>query len=619
MNNHKFLVVLGFCIFSANPSAQSFDVFEIGIRDLQRELEAGTTTSVELVELYFARIEAYDKQGPALNTIVRINPNAREQAAGLDEERKRTGPRSLLHGIPVLIKDNYNTREMPTTNGSIAFANFVPSRNATQVDLLLEAGAIIIAKTNLHEYARGITSIASLIGQTKNPYDIRRVPGGSSGGTGAAVAASFGAVGMGSDTCGSIRIPAAFNNLIGLRPSKGLSSIYGIMPLSHTQDTGGPLARTVEDLAIVLDLTIGYDVNDDATTIMQSLPLPRFLDSLDSLQLDGLRFGKISSYFEDADPRVQGKIEEALSWYKEQGVQIIEVEIPNQSDLVSASGVIGYEFKPDFNKYLADNPGAGIANLDEIVSYSLYHEALESMMKRSVEQDSDQESYEEALAARQDLRTAIEEVFAIHNLDALVYPTIMQVPVMIGDPQPGTGCPLAANSGLPALSLPVGFTNNDLPVGMELLGRHFQDAGLLAIAKHYELANNPRKPPSVTPILEAGDPPVNETIHVRFNEEGVNFVADFEFSIVTNMLHYDVSLTSQNDAEVFALTLIIDTEEVDGLNESIVLNMLGPNTRQADGQYFMSTEFRKAFEEERVYLRVFADSLPVSGETHQIR
>ena len=200
MSRKKFLIGFCSCFFSISTLAQSIDVFETGIRDLQTGLEDGTTTSVELVDLYLARIAAYDKQGPILNSIVRINSRARERAAELDAERLRTGARSLLHGIPILIKDNYNTTDMPTSNGSVAFANYYPSHNATQVDLLLEAGAVIIAKTNLHEYARGITSIASLIGQTKNPYDIRRAPGGSSGGTAAAVAASFGAVGMGSDT-----------------------------------------------------------------------------------------------------------------------------------------------------------------------------------------------------------------------------------------------------------------------------------------------------------------------------------------------------------------------------------------------------------------------------------
>ena len=609
----KLFLVTNLCLVSLNVSAQGFDVFELGIRDLQSALEDGTTTSVELVDLYLARIEAYDKQGPMLNSIVRINTRAREQAAVLDAERARSGARSLLHGIPVLIKDNYNTTDMPTTNGSVAFANFVPSHNATQVDKLLEAGAIIIAKTNLHEYARGITSIASLIGQTRNPYDIRRVPGGSSGGTGAAVAASFGAVGMGSDTCGSIRIPSAYNNLVGLRPSKGLSSIHGIMPLSHTQDTGGPLAKSVEDLAIVLDLTVGYDSNDEATAVMQSLPAPEFVDSLDSVQLEGLRFGKLTSYFENANGGVRSRIEDALEWYEEQGVEVIDIEIPNQSELLSASGVIGFEFKPDLNQYLASSGNPGVINVSEIVELSLYHEALEAMMISSAEQELNEQEYAEAIAARTTLQEAIEEIFAINELDALIYPTITQAPVMAGDPQPGTGCPLAANSGLPALSMPVGFAGNDLPVGMELLGKHFQDENLLAIAKHYEEANNPRMAPAVTPALENGAPPADQSLRSSFNRHGVSLVVDFKYSTVTNTLNYDVSLADDSTAEVYAVTLTIDSEEIEGLNEAIVLNLLGPDSSRASGEYFMSTDFRDAFREERVYLRVFADTIGVAG------
>ena len=236
-----------------------FDVFEASITEIRDALDGGQVSSVQLVQQYLDRILAYDKQGPKLNSIVRVNPKALAQAQALDTERQRKGSRGPLHGVPIVVKDNYNTDHMPTSGGSVALANFIPSENASQVDKLLRAGAIILAKTNLHEYAYGITSIGSLVGQTRNPYDPRRVPGGSSGGTGAAVAASFAAAGFGSDTCGSIRIPSAFNNLIGLRPSKGLSSIYGILPLSHTQDVAGPLARSAQDLAIILDIVSGYD------------------------------------------------------------------------------------------------------------------------------------------------------------------------------------------------------------------------------------------------------------------------------------------------------------------------------------------------------------------------
>lgn len=611
----RTICLASFYFLMPNLYGQYGNVFESSILELQSALDDGAITSVDLVDQYLARIEAYDKQGPVLNTIVRLNPSARIQAAELDDERARTGARSLLHGIPVLIKDNYNTTDMPTTNGSVAFANFFPGHNATQVDLLLEAGAIIIAKTNLHEYARGITSIASLIGQTKNPYDIRRAPGGSSGGTGAAVAASFGAIGMGSDTCGSIRIPAAFNNLVGLRPSKGLSSIYGIMPLSHTQDTGGPLARSIEDLAIVLDLTIGYDNKDEATSVMQNRASPSFLNSLDSIELAGMRFGKITSYFEDAHSGIRGSIENALEWYEEQGVEIVEIEIPEQSELLSNSGVIGFEFVADLNQYLAESINPPVSDVNQIVELNLFHEALQPAMIRSAEQARDEEAYAAAIAARESLREAIESLFEEQNLDAMVYPTITQIPVMIGDGQPGSACALSANSGLPALSVPVGFTDSGLPVGMELMGKQFQDADLLAIANPFTIANTPRQAPFVTPNLVRGAAPPNQTLRSSINQAGISLVAEFEYSIVNNNFNYEVSLAQETRAEVFAVTLVIDTGDYPDGNEAVVLNLLGPNTSNAAGNYFMSPAFREAYNEERVYFRVFADTLPMAGMT----
>jgi len=236
---------------------QRFEVAEASIAEEQKAMAAGRVSSRELVQAYLARIEAFDRRGPRLNALITINPNALKEAESLDRERASKGPRSPLHGIPVIVKDNYSTADMQTTAGTMALLGFVPARDAFQVRKLREAGAVILAKSNLHELASGITTTGSAFGQTLNPYDPSRHPGGSSGGTGAAIAASLAAAGMGSDTCGSIRIPSSVNSLVGLRPTKGLSSIAGIVPLSVTQDVGGPLARTVADLAVMLDATIG--------------------------------------------------------------------------------------------------------------------------------------------------------------------------------------------------------------------------------------------------------------------------------------------------------------------------------------------------------------------------
>ncbi|MGH9221423.1 MAG: amidase family protein, partial [Vicinamibacterales bacterium] len=250
-----------------------FEVHEQSIVDLQSAMTSGRVTSRGLVDSYLARIQAYDQAGPRLNSIVLLNARAREEADALDRERAEKGPRGPLHGIPVLVKDNYDTADMPTSGGALALATLQPSADAFQVKRLRDAGAVILGKTTMHELASGITNISSLSSQTRNPYDLYRNPGGSSGGTGAAIGASFAAAGMGSDTCGSIRNPASHNNLVGLRGTQGLSSRTGIVPLSSTQDIGGPIARSIVDLTIMLDATVGADAMDPSTaTVAGHIP-----------------------------------------------------------------------------------------------------------------------------------------------------------------------------------------------------------------------------------------------------------------------------------------------------------------------------------------------------------
>ena len=611
--------LLLFSLIGGAYAQSGFDVFESSITEIQTALEQGETTSTALVVQYLARIQAYDKQGPALNSIIRINPAALELAASLDAEREASGARSLLHGIPIVVKDNYNTVSMPTTGGSVALANFRPTVNATQVDKLIAAGAIILAKTNLHEFAYGITTVSSLLGQTRNPYDIRRVPGGSSGGTGAAIAASFGAIGLGSDTCGSIRIPSAFNNLIGLRPSKGLSSIYGVMPLSHTQDVAGPLARSAEDLAIVLDIVKGYDPNDEATGVMNGRDLPGFLEQLGSIDLNGLRIGKLGSYLERADSDVREAIEAALQWYQQQGVEIVEVEIPELASLISGSGVIGHEFRVDLNQYLSAFRSPDVHSLADIVDRGLFHQAVRGVLTRRRGAELNQERYQAALATRRVLRQAVETVFADNDLDAIVYPPIGQTPVFIGESQPGNNCSIAAHAGLPALSMPAGFSDDGLPIGMELLGKFFDDPRLLAIAYPYEQALRTRQAPSTTPALEAGLAPATTRVSLSFRRAGVDLDGGFEFDVLTNRLHYELALGAGNTAGVYAVTLVIEEEAGAELAGPVVLNMLGPDTREASGSYFMSPQFRQAFDEERVYLKVFAPGLPPAGAMQPLR
>ncbi len=605
--------VFTFLLLSSVYGQTSFNVYEASITEIQTALEAGEVTSVELVEQYVARIEAYDKQGPALNSIIRVSDDAIEQARRLDAERSASGPRSLLHGVPILVKDNYNTVGMPTTGGSVAFANFIPGSNATQINMLVEAGAIILAKTNLHEFASGITTVGSLFGQTLNPYDLRRVPGGSSGGTGAGVAASFGAIGLGSDTCGSIRIPSSFNNLIGLRPTKGLSSIYGVMPLSHTQDVAGPLARSARDLAIVLDIVAGYDQRDSATELMRNNSPLNFLDNLDSADLATLRLGKLSVYFENTSGAVNSVIDDALEWFEEQGATIVEIEIPELTSLLSESGLIAQEFRTDLNDFLQEFDYEQFQDYQAIIDNTLFHLAVQGAILRRLAVDPESEEYQKRMAGRDLVKQAALAVIAEHELDAIVYPTVSQPPVQVGDPQPGSHCSLSANSGLPALSMPVGFGANDLPVGLELLGDHLSDAQLLAIAHAYEVANSPREAPSVTPPLVNGQGPEVEQIPLSFSANGLEFEAIFELNRQTNRLSYTVALNPESNTEVYAVTLAhIDSEREE--NPGVVVhNLLPPTMQSSTGDYFMSADFRDAFDEGRAVIRVFGEDTPLEG------
>ena len=610
MRNHVLRVILS-CLLS-NLAWGQYAVFEKGITELQQDLQDGEVTSVELVDLYLARIEAYDSNGPALNSIIRVNPEARNEAAALDRERQQLGPRGPLHGIPILVKDNYNTTGMPTTGGSVALADFVPSENATQVAKLIEAGAIILAKTNLHEYAYGITTIGSLVGQTRNPYDPRRVPGGSSGGTSAAVAASLGAIGLGSDTCGSIRIPSAFNNLVGLRPSKGLSSIHGVMPLSHTQDVAGPLARSVEDLAIVLDTVIGQDANDPATAVMAGSALPEFRQSLGTADLSGLRLGVLRSILQDNDAATSALIDEALEWLQSQGVELVDVEVPDRQELQRQSGLIGHEFRRDLNQYLQQFGSQDMTSLADIVDAGLYHEAIQGQLVRSRNSEADETAYEAALAARADLRSAIEAVMQAENLDALFYTPITQQPVFTGTAQTGSTCSLSANSGLPAISIPIGLSDAGLPAAMELLGPFLQDDKLVAIAYAWEQGRAPRVAPSTTPALENGVAPQGLQQQLQLSEQGIELQARFLVDWAANQFHYNVEVQEQQGADLYALVMVID-DEAPGLSDPVVLNLAGPDSRVESGVYPMTPQFRAAVLGQKVHIKLFGRGLPVTG------
>jgi amidase len=491
---------------TAAAQTARYDAFEKTIPELQDAMERGEVTSRELVRQYFERIEAFDRGGPALNSLLYVNPRALEEAEALDRERRDLGPRGPLHGIPIILKDNYDTRDMPTTASSVALTGFVPKDDGFQVRKLREAGAVFLAKSNLHELARGITTISSLGGQTLNPYDPSRNPGGSSGGTGAAVAANLAAVGMGSDTCGSIRIPAANNNLFGLRVTQGLSSRDGIIPLSHTQDVGGPLARSVIDLVLVLDATVGPDPADAQTSVASGRIPESYRQFLKPDGLKGRRLGLLKSYLESVPPEKEmtDVVLAAVEAMKKQGAEAVEIEIEELSELLEASGVIGMEFKFDLEDYLEAAGAAPVRNLGEILDRGLYHDALGPIFRTSNDAEENSEEYRKALSRRKEVQKALLDAMKKHRIDAIVYPTLRVKPARVGDPQPGSSCTVSAHSGLPAFSLPAGFTRDGVPVGIELLGKAFEEGELIAMAYAYEQAARPRKHPPRTPSLVSG-------------------------------------------------------------------------------------------------------------------
>ncbi len=525
----------------AAPSA--VDVVDRSIAELQDEMRAGRATSRDITAAHLARIAAYDKQGPALNAMIALNPRALDEADTLDRERRERGPRGPLHGIPVVIKDNYETADMPTTGGSVALAGFAPGRDAFQVKKLRDAGVVILGKTNLHELAAGIITISSLGGQTRNPYDPARTPGGSSGGTAAAVAASFAVGGMASDTCGSIRIPAANNNLFGLRGTLGLSSRTGIIPLSHTQDIGGPLARTVADLALLLDATVGEDPADPTTVASRGRLPTSFAEGLAPGALQGARIGVLKNSFGAApeDEEVSAIVRRALDQMKAQGAEIVEVTIPGLDDVVGASSLINLEFKTDLIHYLAQFPNAPVKSLQDILDRGAFHAALETTFKLRNTAVADPEEIRKVHARRALAAALVEAAFDEHRIEALAYPTLRRRPVVVEEPQRGTNCQLSASTGFPAMAMPAGFTTDGVPIGFELLGPAWSDARLLALAYAYEQAVHPRRPSPTTPRLvngqaprpvaftAAADAPSSSSTRARFEFDPVSGRLSFEF------------------------------------------------------------------------------------------
>ena len=606
------------------PANAQIEVAEASIAELQEAMETGAVTSAEITSMYLSRIRAYDKAGPVLNAMIWVNWDAVAEAQMLDRERARTGPRGALHGIPIILKDNYDTFDLPTSAGTLALAANIPPDDARQVQKLREAGVVILGKSNMHELASGITTIGSLGGQTLNPYDLRRNPGGSSGGTGTAIAASFAAVGWGSDTCGSIRIPSSQNNLVGLRPTKGLSSIDGIVPLSHSQDVGGPLARSIEDLAIALDATIGADPADPATTILEGRELPSFVSALNPSALSGARIGILESYFGEGGVEAPAAniVRQAIEKMVELGADTITIEIPNLQNLISGSGVIGHEFKWDLIDYLAAVPDAPVSSLEEMLELGLIHEALTpGMRRRNAPESRDTDAYATALAKREPLRNAVVSVIEENQVDALIYPTMREPPSIIGQPQRGSNCSLSANTGLPALSIPAGWTGG-LPIGLELLGRSLDDARLVALGYAYEQATHHRRTPVSAPPLLSGRAAKPITFTVRTTTDGAprstvraRARVRFTYNSLTGTLAYNIRVSGVRADDVFAIVLSTNDEEG---RPYIERRLSGPSISSAQGTLTLDTDERERLESGEFYLELMTRNHPFGTGKNQV-
>ena len=496
-------------------SRPSFPVVETTIAEIHRAMEDGQLTTRQLVESYLARIAAYDKQGPAVNSIITLNPGARRRADELDLEFAQRGLTGPLHGIPVIVKDNYDTAGLPTSAGSLSLVDSLPPDDAFQVRRLREAGGLVLAKANMAEFAFSPyeTVGSRLSGFTRNPYALNRVTAGSSGGTAAAVAASFGAVGLGTDTGNSIRGPAAHQALVGIRSTMGLTSRDGIVPLNLARDIGGPLARTVADAVALLDVIAGPDPADPVTVASLGRSVGPLVAALDVERITGARLGVLREMSDEtADPAVVGRFDEAIAELRRLGAVVVDpVALPEEVRSVGNASTRERcrRFRFDLNGYLASlGPTAPYQTLNAIVASGRFHPSVRQRLVSSlaVTESPDTQLGCATQAIRDEqLRTRVRALLGEHRLDALIYPTWDNPPRLIGDlntPHGNNNQRLAPPTGFPALTVPMGYVDEVLPVGLQLLGDAWAEPTLVGIAYAYEQATKHRVAPPTTPMLE---------------------------------------------------------------------------------------------------------------------
>lgn len=497
---------------TATARAATLDLSTATIADIDAAFDARALTSEQLTQMYLARIEAYDHKGPKLNSVITLNPLALAEARALDIERKAGKVRSPLHGVPIVVKDVFDVAGLPTTGGTAALARSIPDRDAYIIQRLRAAGAIVLAKVNLSDWFSDTPpGTTTMIGRTLSPYNLTRYVGGSSGGTGAAMAAWFAALGLGSDTAGSVPHPASHNALVGLTATQGLISRRGQICTSLSQERPGLMTRSVRDAAVMLDVVAGYDPEDLATAAsIGHIPEQGYAAALDAGALKGARIGVLRELYSDEPEHAEtlAEVAKAMREFTAAGAVLVDPVASGYADLRAELGkakLAEFERKSAHDAYFAALPASApvhsLADLVPIAGDQLKPETLAAAKSAPLDHNA---AYTAALAQRERVRAAMIALMDREQLDALIYPfKTFPIPILGADwSRTHSENPLHAYTGLPALLVPAGFTASDhMPFGMMLLGRPWSEARLLALGYSYEQATHHRRPPPLTPPL----------------------------------------------------------------------------------------------------------------------
>jgi Asp-tRNA(Asn)/Glu-tRNA(Gln) amidotransferase A subunit family amidase len=493
---------------SAQPAPRRFPVDTASIATIHAAFKAKRLTCHRLVQQYLARIEALDKRGPAINSIVLINPDALAVADSLDRRYAAGGPVGALHCIPLIVKDNFETVGLQTTGGSLALEGWTPRQDATMVRLVKDAGAIVLAKSNLAEWAfTPYETVSSILpGYTKNPYALDRVTAGSSGGTAAAVAAGFGTLGLGTDTGNSIRGPSAHQALVGIRSTMGLTSRAGVIPLNASADIAGPMARSVADAVAVFDVVAHSDPADSVTAPADARRAARYTDALKPGALRGARIGVLRQAYDrpTLDPEVRQVFERALGELRRAGAIVLDSVRLDSLDAIQRRQQGGCNrFKADLERYFAARaPNAPVKTLDDIIRSRRFHPTVELRLRdatQATELPEHSAGCQSRERVRADLRVAVTQLMDSLRLDAMVYPTWSNPPRLIGDlntPHGDNSQLFSPSTGFPAITVPMGYTREGrLPAGLSFFGRAFDEFRLIGYVFDYERVSRHWRPP----------------------------------------------------------------------------------------------------------------------------